>query len=311
MQDIDAFAKSKPIPDPKEYELEIFSFPMAIILAIGSDDSFIKSRYALAEAKRASALLNDEKKEQLLDIAKIFDWDIQLIEDNSFLPDVFTLGFQFFLKNSTGFHDSTWKLVNQKLINGKVCLTERKLSRLLEEEIRKYIENRLDAKINSLPPVLMDRVNNLRELSAMQQEKIRLEQMPERVVMEAFPPCIQDVYDRVSNARPVSHLGRFALTSFMLSIGMSPEDVFNFFRSVSDFNERMTRYQVEHIAGTRGSGTKYTPPNCATLRTHGVCINRVDECAGAVNPLVCYKKRLQAFPEEQPVEEAESNPVSE
>jgi DNA primase large subunit len=84
----------------------------------------------------------------------------------------------------------------------------------------------------------------------------------------------------------------------MLSVGMSPDDVFNFFRSVSDFNERMTRYQVDHIAGTKGSGTKYTPPNCSTLSTHGLCISHDDQCDGAVNPLVCYKRKLENLPED-------------
>jgi len=304
-----AYAKTKPL-DPMEYELEIFSFPISVILVVGTDNSFIKSRFALAEAKRASELLKDEKKEKLFDIAKTFNWDVELLTDVSFLPYVFALGFPFFLKNATGFHDETWKLVNQKMINGKVYLTERKLSRLLEEEVRKYIEGRLDTKIKSLPSTIMVRVNRLQRLAAEKQEQIRIEEMPERVVMGAFPSCIQGVYDRVLAGRPASHLGRFALTSFMINIGMSVDDVFKFFRSVSDFNERMTRYQVEHIAGTRGSGTKYTPPNCATLRTHGVCVSREPECHGAVNPLVCYKKKLKNLPEEKPPEETEPDKQS-
>jgi DNA primase large subunit len=124
-------------------------------------------------------------------------------------------------------------------------------------------------------------------------------------VLEAFPSCIKGVYDSVSTGRPASHLGRFALTSFLLSVGMSAEDVFKFFRSVSDFNERMTRYQVEHIAGSRGSGTKYTPPNCSTLRTHGICVSPEPECRGAVNPLVCYKRKLRNIPEEEQSTEEE------
>jgi len=70
------------------------------------------------------------------------------------------------------------------------------------------------------------------------------------------------------------------------------------FTSVSDFNERMTRYQVEHIAGSRGSSTKYTPPNCDTLKTHGICVSHDKECVKAVNPLICYKRKLQKIPEE-------------
>jgi len=137
----------------------------------------------------------------------------------------------------------------------------------------------------------------LRQLATKKRDQIRIEEMPKRVVLEAFPSCIKSVYDRIAAGRPASHIGRFALTSFLLNIGMSVEDVFKFFRSVSDFNERLTRYQVEHIAGTRGSGTRYTPPNCTTLRTHGICILPEPECKRAINPLVCYKRKLQNFPE--------------
>jgi DNA primase large subunit len=297
--DVSAYAKTQPRDEPRQNEIEIFSFPIAVLLVVGTEDSFIKSRYALAEAKRASALLRDEEKEKLLEVANNFGWDARLVTDSSLQPYAFAVRFPVFLKNATGFHDTNWKLVNHLMIDGEVYLTGREVSRLLEEEVRKYIEERVDTKIKSLPPSIMARVNHLRQLAAEKREQIRLEEMPERVVIEAFPSCIKGVYDRVAAGRPASHLGRFALTSFLLSVGMSAEDVFKFFRSVSDFNERMTRYQVEHIAGTRGSGTKYTPPNCATLRTHGICISPEPECNRAVNPLVCYKRKLKKLPEEE------------
>ncbi|MCK4885028.1 DNA primase large subunit PriL [Candidatus Bathyarchaeota archaeon] len=301
--DVSAYAKTQPQDEPRQNEIEIFSFPIAVMLVAATDDSLIKSRYSLAEAKRASTLLRDEEKEKLLEVADNFSWDARLVNDFSLRPYVFALRFPIFLKNATGFHDTNWKLVNHLMINGDVYLTEREVSRLLEEEVRKYIEGKLDTKIKSLPPTIMARVNQLRQLAAEKREQIRLEEMPERVVMEAFPSCIKGIYDRVAAGRPASHIGRFALTSFLLSIGMTVEDVFKFFRSVSDFNERMTRYQVEHIAGTRGSGTKYTPPNCATLHTHGICISPEPECNRAVNPLVCYKRKLQNVPEEKPTDD--------
>lgn len=305
--DESVYAETKPIIEmnDREKEIEIFSFPLAVLLVVGTEDSFIKSRYALAEAKRASSLLRNENKEKLLQVAANFNWNARLVTESSLQHYAFAVPLPLFLRNvvsSVVVHDARWKLVNHLMINGEVYLTEREVSRLLEEEVRKYIEERLDTKIRSIPPAIMVRVTRLKQLAAEKQEKIRLEEMPDRVVMGAFPACIQGVYDRVVAGKPASHLGRFALTSFMLSIGMSSDDVFKFFRSVSDFNERMTRYQVEHIAGTRGSGTKYTPPNCSTLRTHGVCISTEPECKGAVNPLVCYKKKLLNFPEEQPQE---------
>jgi DNA primase large subunit len=294
---------SQPLDDPQEIELETFSFPIAVMLVAATEDSLIKNRYSLAEAKRASGLLKEEKKEKLLDIANNFNWNIRLVKDTKLPHYVFAVGFPVFLKNATGFHDKNWKLVNHLMINGEVYLTRQDVSRLLEEEVRRYIEEKVDTKIKSLPPGIMARVTQLRQLAAEKREQIQLEDMPKRVVMEAFPPCIKSIYTRVEAGRPASHIGRFALTSFLLNIGMSEEDVFKFFRSVSDFNERMTRYQVEHIAGTRGSGTKYTPPNCATLRTHGICISPEAECDGAVNPLVCYKKKLRNLPKEKPDDE--------
>jgi DNA primase large subunit len=299
LDDISAFAQILPQDEPKEYELEVFSFPIAVLLVVGTEESFIKSRYALAEAKRASAMLRNEEKEKLLEVANNFGWNARLVHSLSLQPYSFAVSFPVFLKNATGFHDANWKLVNHLLIDGEVYLTERDVCRLLEEEIRRYIEEKLDIKIKSLPSGIMVRVNKLRQLAVEKQDQIRIDQMPERVVIEAFPSCIKSVYDRVSAGRLASHLGRFALTSFLLSVGMSADDVFKFFRSVSDFNERMTRYQVEHIAGSRGSGTKYTPPNCSTLRTHGICISPEKECKGAVNPLVCYKRKLQNLPEEE------------
>jgi DNA primase large subunit len=294
--DLSAYAQTQPRDEPRENEIEIFSFPIAIMLVAATEDSLIKSRYSLAEAKRASELLKEEEKEKLLEVANNFNWNLRLVDRG---PYVFALRFPVFLKNSTGFHDKNWKLVNHLLVNGEVFLTAREVSRLLEEEVRRYIEEKLDTKVKSLPPSIIARVNQLRQLAAKRREEIQLEEMPKRVVMEAFPPCIKGIYDRVAVGRPTSQMGRFALTSFLLGIGMSVEDIFKFFQSVSDFNKRMTRYQVEHIAGTRGSGTRYTPPNCSTLRTHGICISPDSECQGAVNPLVCYKRKIQNFPDEE------------
>lgn len=49
----------------------------------------------------------------------------------------------------------------------------------------------------------------------------------------------------------------------------------------------MMHYQVEHIAGMRGSGARYIPPKCETMRTHGLCPSRT-RLAGAIIALsVC------------------------
>jgi len=296
--DLPAYVKSRPRDD----EIEIFSFPIATMLVAATADSFIKSRYALAEAKRVSELLKDEGKEKVMEIANNFNWKVRLIKDINLQPYNFALRFSDFLKNATDFHDTHWKLVNRLLLNGEVYLTKHEVSRLLEEEVRKYIEGKLNTKVGTLPPNIMDRVNRLKQLITKRKE-IQLEEIPKSVVIAAFPPCIKEVYDTISSGRPTSHIGRFALTSFLINIGMTVDNVIDLFRSISDFDERMTRYQVEHIAGVRGSRTKYIPPRCDTLRSHGICSSTDEICRKVRHPLAYYRRKLKTVKVEASVKQ--------
>jgi len=69
--------------------------------------------------------------------------------------------------------------------------------------------------------------------------------------------------------------------------------VIELFKNFSDYSERMTRYQVEHIAGEKGSRTRYTPPRCDTLQTHGVCTNMDETCQKIRHPLSYYRRKLK------------------
>jgi DNA primase large subunit len=71
--------------------------------------------------------------------------------------------------------------------------------------------------------------------------------------------------------------------------------VIELFKNFSDYSERMTRYQVEHIAGEKGSRTRYTPPRCDTLQTHGVCTNPDEMCQRIRHPLSYYRRKLKTL----------------
>jgi DNA primase large subunit len=275
-------------------EKEIPSFPIAIMMVVAMEDSFTKKRYALAEAKSAYEQLEKEKTEKIFKIAKHFKWKITPIQYKK--TDVriydFMLHFTDFLKNSTNFHETEWKLVNRPLVNGTVYIKKKDADRLLQEEIRRYIEEKLNTKVSSLPPNIMSRIERLKQLFIERKGKGQFEELPKKVIIIAFPPCIKELYDATTSGHHISHIGRFALTSFLVSIGMTPENVTDLFRSFSDFNEKMTRYQVEHIAGERGTRTKYLPPRCDTLRTHGVCHSTEEDCRRIRHPLTYYKRKL-------------------
>jgi len=299
-QRIDEAIKSKQVAFPwrLDHETELLSFPIAVMMVVSSNDKSLKKTYALAEAKRVYALLKQEDRKKLVALSQLFNWKIIPTEAYNKNLESGTLGFSLdfasYLKNSTIFHESKWKLVNRNMLGGRVLLTADEASRLFAEEVRVNIEKKLDLKMDiGLPLTLVNKVEKLRQLYS-DLRKMQEEEMPKEVVIDSFPPCINRLYNTALAQQHLSHIERFALTSFLLNSGMSIEKIVECFRPTSDFSERMTRYQVEHIAGGKGSRTKYKPPTCRTLRTHRLCPGSDKTCEYVLGPLGYYKAKLRA-----------------
>jgi DNA primase large subunit len=277
----------------RENYVEIPSYPVAIILAIATKNSFIKKRYALAEAKQAFNDMQLENSERILAIARNFGWDLA-VNRSSEVPLEFEVNFADYLRNTTHLRDTKWKLVNRLLVHGKVYLNKHDVTRLLQEEVQRRIEERLEpTELPNFPEKITRMAEELLELAKERIGQEEMEGFPKVVSQSAFPPCIVALYDDAVKGRHLSHVGRFTLTSFLVSIGMPSEKVTELFKSFSDYNERLTRYQIEHIAGERGSRTRYTPPQCATLQTHGVCVNKDALCRWVRHPLAYYRRKLK------------------
>ncbi|MBS7633133.1 DNA primase large subunit PriL [Candidatus Bathyarchaeota archaeon] len=279
--------------DPQHVDIEIVSFPVAVTLAIATKDSFIKKRYALAEANRAYEELLLEPKEKIIQLAENFDWKIAVANDVS-LPYDFAVSFVDYLRNTTHLKETRWKLANRMLSNGVVYLRLDDVTRLLKEEVRRHIEQRLDVQdLPVLPAKLIEIAEKMKKLVEETIGKPEREGFPTTITQTAFPPCIQSLYQAFTTGKHLSHIGRFTLTAFLANIGMPTESIIDLFKSFSDYSERMTRYQVEHIAGEKGSRTRYVPPKCETLKTHGICINPDELCQRIYHPLTYYRRKIQ------------------
>lgn len=273
-------------------EIEILSFPAAIMLVIATGNSFIGKRYALAEAKRAYEDLKNENARRVLEIAENLGWKL-VINPHVQSQYEFSVNFTDYLRNATHLRDRKWKLVNRVITGGKVFLSRNETARLLSEEVRRNIEKRFEVDgLPVFPKKIIEIAEKMKRLSADKIGRTEMEKVPQVMVESAFPPCISALYLAFSSGRHMSHIGRFALTSFLVNIGMPAEKVIELFKNVSDFNERMTRYQVEHIAGETGSRTRYIPPKCDTLKTHGVCTDPDELCRRVRHPLGYYRIRL-------------------
>lgn len=292
---------------------EIISYPIAAMFVTILGEQFLTRRFALAEAVRVYNLLQTEPDEKIIDIAvNDFNWEILRIHEIiDGVPYNLKIKFPYYLRSASGFHEPKWKLVNRTLENGWVSVTSVEAARLLQVEVENWIKDRIGPAIRiSLPDPLKRRLDQIRRAFDENRPKFKGDQLPDEILNEAFPPCMKYCLEGLMSGRRASHMERFGLTSFLINIGMPIDKIVEFYTSVTDFDESLTRYQIEHIAGLKGNRTRYTPPTCATLRTHGVCRNMDKVCETVVHPLSYYRKkgrRIQVQREDQDVKDEGSN----
>ena len=282
--------------DLTQEDIDILAYPTALMIISSVDDDRIRRRYALAEAKRASQLLRNEPTEKLLQIAiGSFAWDAQIVDRNVGNTH-FQLAVHFtdYIRNSTRIRDVRWKLVNRVLSQGYVFVPPEHFARLLEEEIQSRVLEKTSYLRVTLPSELEKHLGRLRSVLTTRAQSLAADDMPKAIVTAAIPPCMQNLLSLLQTSKPISHMGRFAMAAFLLNIGTDEAHLLGMFKSFTDFDERIAKYQVEHIAGKRGSRRKYTPPNCATMLTHGLCVNPDDLCGTIRHPLSYYRMKARS-----------------
>jgi len=268
---------------------EIMSYPYARILVSCIGDDVLVRRYALAEAKAFNDRLRKEDMETVAYLAK--ELGVEALRGD----DELRMHFTDFLSYTSGLRGPEWKLVNQDLRDGYVQLEKVKFVRVLEQALDEKIEDELplpvnDALLAAVEKELVDIVTALNEYK----EKYRGEGFGEVSILK-FPPCMKKLVAMAQAGQNMPHAGRFALASFLSFIGMPVDDIIKLFCSSPDFDHSKTAYQVRHITGD-GYGKRYTPPECATMRTNGLCFEPDEVCNGRrVNhPLTYYRIRSRA-----------------
>ena len=198
--------------------------------------------------------------------------------------------FSDFLSVSISFNASKWKLVNRDMFRGYVGLTKEELGRLLEEKVRKNIQEGLPVPVNDMiKEAFKEQIGVLRGLVAEQKAKFREKDLGEYST-ERTPPCVKNIMEMLASHENPSHEARFFLATFLVHIGFGIDRMMAVFSRAPDFNEDIARYQLEQISGDI-SGTKYTPPSCGTLKTKGLCLFPDSLCGRdwMTHPLTYYK----------------------
>jgi DNA primase large subunit len=269
-------------------ELTSFFIAKALVDAIGS--MYLRRRWATVEAKSTEAFLVKESDARLAQIAaQEFNWQITTI-GSRVAGRTFThsLHFTNYLAAAAGFHEREWKLVNKRLNEGFVLLRKSEMVRVLRAAVEKLLIHDIKKVPADFPPNLQLVYEELDSIVRKRADRLKQE-IEGEIVYEAFPPCIQALLSDMKQGKPLSHIARFAITAFLLNVGMDIDSIVELFMQAPDFREDLARYQIEHIAGKRGS-TEYTPPSCAYMISVRLCVNP-DQAEIRRHPLNYYRNR--------------------
>ncbi len=239
-------------------------------MIVSALDDWVRMRYAVNEGNYYRKLLEGEKDVVLRLISadmnvKLRGWDVHV---------------STFIRASSRIRDDEWRLVNRRLKDGFVKATRREVVRILEELLR----SKLFEKVPVVKPVVQPVIEDLNKKALQEAKKFEFDLG--EVDLNCLPPCMKEILSELKRGMNIPHTARFAITSFLLNIGMDVDGVISLFKSAPDFDEEKTRYQVEHIAGERGKGAEYISPSCDTMKTYHNCVG---EC-GVNHPLTYYRR---------------------
>lgn len=283
--------KSEYPEDKDDRVSDIITYVLARILVSCAKDRRTIERFCKMEGKRVYGYLKVEENEVLKD--KVNDeLGISFGSGNS-LPVV------RYVELSANVRDPKWRLINREVDAGLVKITEDEKDLLVGERIRFVLSS-------SLP---MEVPGSIEKEFLPWSDRI-LAKVQERTLSEfgtidesAYPPCIQALIAGAAAGVNLTHSGRFSLVAFLHNIGMSSEQIEGIFSRSPDYNQDMTEYQVNHIFTN-----EYTSPSCATMLTHGVCVNKDKLCEKSVHPLNYYRSKKKFLEKRKLLDESKAKP---
>lgn len=286
----DGIVDDHPMASQVDASLELLSYPVARMIVSAVADPMLVGRYAIAEAKKANERLRKEDTAFMKKVAEELDLRIS-VEDGDIGID-----FTDFLRFSATMRSKDWKLVNQRIVSGKVLVTKTRLVRLIEALLTDKISSELPLPVNDqILGAFSDEVAEIRKIYEEKRAEQKSREMG-RVSIVRFPPCMRKLLKMMQSGENVPHSGRFALVAFLHTLGMNSDEILHLFSTAPDFDEGKSRYQIQHITGEI-SGTEYTPPECSTMKSYGICFepDRLCESEYIKHPLSYYRAKGKRF----------------
>ena len=240
-----------------------------ILYNIKHNSQFIK-KFIEYETNRVYTVIVDDRGYNEFDYEKIS-------EDFDFVLEVESVKLGEYLKLRKYLTDKKYKLVNRHVVNGMVMVSDINKDVYLKSKINAVVTKDVDnaMKMKQISDIV-SRNSNFKEIlenisiGLYEDYQLNIRTDYGEIENEHFPPCVNDIMNRIKNNAPVAHQERFFITTFLKEVGMTTDEIVVLFSNSPKFNYNQTLYQIKHIIGEE-SVDKYVVPMCSTAKTFGYC----------------------------------------
>ena len=216
--------KGKIYSNLDEYEIEIMTFLVSLLLikSIGLEE--ISKKCSLFEAMRVEKFLSTDlsterslQKKKLL-IQKIFKELFKIDIDVDSTSSICKLSVPDYLRRASKMNEQEWKLINRSVKDGYVYLDTDEAVRLIRNELSNLIYTRIkNMKIYEVPLLIKSKADELRKKYSG-----RYVYRNQFKILE-YPPCIKHAMEIINKGENLPHSARFMLATYLLAIGKTEE----------------------------------------------------------------------------------------
>lgn len=190
----------------------------------------------------------------------------------------FIVHFTTYLKYSKLMRDEKKLLQFQTVKDGYVYVSKKGLVRLIQEKIKeKILKFRIDDKRKEVEQEKLKILENQQFANFINSILEQWENykpvykntsldIEHEKVRDFVPPCVNDIWTRSIDGVNLTHTERLIITFFLSSLDLDLEDIKELFKTMPDYNEQKTEYQIKHA-----QKREYMPHNCRTIQTLGLC----------------------------------------
>ena len=285
----------------EKFEIEILTFLASLLILKSVSVDVITKKFALLESMRFEKYLIDDLKNSFKDekkrlvLFKIFKEVFKIdVYSETKISEFYKIRVIDYIRRSIVFHEQEWKLINRTVKDGYVYLTVTEVVRLFRNELSLIIVDKIkNMRLVTFPNQVVNKSQKLKSYW----ESVNNRWSDSAGADNGFvsknavtPPCIDHLYKNLNNGENLPHSARLLFATFLLFSGKSIEEIVEIFKKLPDFNERITRYQLEHLSGKKGGSKKYFVPSCEKIKLENLCYE-TEVCKGIINPIQLLRGR--------------------